>query len=295
MNGRSAPRDPHRAPLVARSAVDRGLDIVTTVKDSATEAVRKRRDPAHIAERRRLAARRRLLVWSIAGLALLGFGANVVVGISRGEGTAESIGGLVLVAALWLYCVVGSVQAARDLRARNKVVRSLPPPGPDRRAVVGAIRPSVARLDSYSDALRHSVGMIGITAVPARSTGASAIDDSIQQLRNETLWSADAAETQLRGKAAEYSALVRGGGIAVREVGQSGARLEREIRDGVDEYGRLVAAASDAAGASQRLAGHTALGGGTDLAELTDRLTALAAGMREISDQTGETDATGHL
>jgi hypothetical protein len=67
------------------------------------------------------------------------------------------------------------------------------------------------------------------------------------------------------------------------------SRLEQEIHDGVDEYGRLVAAASDAAGASQRL-GEAVLAGRTDLAELTDRLTALADGMREITGQAGDTD-----
>ncbi|MEO7126707.1 MAG: hypothetical protein ABI382_12070 [Nakamurella sp.] len=293
MTGRSVHRDARRAPVVARSAVDRGLDIATTVKDSAAEAVRRRRDPAHIAERRRVAARRRLLAWSIPGLVLLGVGANSIAEIARGDSSAANIGAAVLFTALFVYCVIGSVQAARDLRARNKVVRMLPPPGPGRRAVTGAIRPLIARLDAYSDALRHSVGMIGISAAPAGARGASVIDDSMQQLRNETLWSADSAEVQLRTKAAEYSALIRGsGGILVPEVGQAGARLEREIRDGVDEYGRLIAAASDAAGASQRLAGHTALGGVSDIADLTDRLTALAAGMREI---TGQTDDTGHL
>jgi hypothetical protein len=102
----------------------------------------------------------------------------------------------------------------------------------------------------------------------------------VQQLRNETLASADAAEIRLRSKAAEYTALMRGGGAP--ELVQVRARLEQELRDGVDEYGRLVAAASDAAGASQGL-GHAALAGRTELAELTDRLAALADGMREIT------------
>lgn len=273
-----------RSVAVTRSAVDRGLDVVTSVKDTAAEVMRKRRDPAHVAERRRVAARRRLTAWSLAGLVLLGVGANGVVGIAGGDGSVTSVGATVLVAGLFVYCVVGGVQAARDLRRRSRAARLLPPPGPDRRAVTGAIRPVIARLDAYSDALRQNVGMIGISAAPA---GASTTEDAVQQLRNETLASADAAEARLRGRAAEYTALARGGVTPGPELAGVRDRLERELRDGVDEYGRLVAAASDAAGASQRL-GLAVLAGRSDLAELTDRLTALADGMREITGRPGD-------
>jgi hypothetical protein len=283
-------------PAVVRAAMDRGLDMVTTVTDTAAEAMRKRRDPAYVAERRRVAARRRLTAWSLAGLAMLGVGASGAVDIAQGDPTVTSVGATVLVAGLFVYCVAGTVQAGRDLRRRALEARLLPPPGPDRRAVTGALRPLIARLDAYSDALRQSVGMIGIAAAPRSVRGSSAgaslvgassvgvaagaTSDAVQQLRNETLASADAAEMRLRSKAAEYTALMRGGGAP--ELVQVRARLEQELRDGVDEYGRLVAAASDAAGASQGL-GHAALAGRTELAELTDRLAALADGMREIT------------
>jgi hypothetical protein len=266
---------------VVRAAVDRGLDMVTTVTDTAAEAMRKRRDPAHVAERRRVAAQRRLTAWSLAGLAMLGVGASGAVDIAQGDPTVTSVGATVLVAGLFVYCVVGSIQAGRDLRRRTAAARLLPPPGPDRRAVTGALRPLIARLDAYSDALRQSVGMIGFSAVGASTA------DAVHQLRNETLASADAAETRLRSRAAEYSALVRGGGAHAPELAGVRARLEEELRDGVDEYGRLVAAASDAAGASRNL-GQTAPAGRTDLAELTDRLAALADGMREITGHAGE-------
>lgn len=282
-------------PAVVRAAMDRGLDMVTTVTDTAAEAMRKRRDPTYVAERRRVAARRRLTAWSLAGLAMLGVGASGAVDMAQGDPTVTSVGATVLVAGLFVYCVAGTVQAGRDLRRRALEARLLPPPGPDRRAVTGALRPLIARLDAYSDVLRQSVGMIGIAASPRSvrrsSAGASSIgaaagasSDAVQQLRNETLASADAAEMRLRSKAAEYTALMRGG--SAPELERVRARLEQELRDGVDEYGRLVAAASDAAGASQGL-GHAALAGRTELAELTDRLAALADGMREI---TGHTD-----
>jgi hypothetical protein len=124
--------------------------------------------------------------------------------------------------------------------------------------------------------------LVGASSVSASVVGAAAgaSSDAVQQLRNETLASADAAEMRLRSKAAEYTALMRGG--SAPELARVRARLEQELRDGVDEYGRLVAAASDAAGASQGL-GHAALAGRTELAELTDRLAALADGMREIT------------
>jgi hypothetical protein len=276
-----------RPAALTRNAVDRGLDVVTSVKDTAAEVMRKRRDPAHVAERRRVAARRRLTAWSLAGLVLLGAGVNGAVDLAGGDGTVTSIGALVLIAGLFVYCVISGVQAARDLRRRSRAARMLPPPGPERRAVTGTIRPLITRLDAYSDALRQSVGMIGIaSAAPVQK---AAMDDAVQQLRNETLASADAAETRLRSRAAEYSALVRGGTVPGPEMTGVRARLERELRDGVDEYGRLVAAASDAAGASQVL-GEAALVGRTDLAELTDRLSALAHGMREITGQPGGAD-----
>lgn len=262
-----------------RTAVDRGLDMVTSVTDTAAEVMRRRRDPAHVAERRRVAARRRLTAWSLAGLVLLGVGVNGAVGIARGGGTVLSAGMTVLIAGLFVYCVIGSVQAARDLRRRSRAARLLPPPGPERRPVIGAIRPLIARLDAYSDALRQSVGMIGIGSMAARTTAAG---DGVQRLRDETLASADAAESRLRSRAAEYSALVRGGSASDPGMVRVRGRLEHELRDGIDEYGRLVAAASDAAGASRDL-GQAALVGRTDLAELTDRLAALADGMREIT------------
>lgn len=286
MNGPDA-RDARSA--MTRSAVDRSLDVVTSVKDTAAEVMRKRRDPSHVAERRRVGARRRLTAWSLAGLVLLGVGANGVVEVAGGESTVTSVGALVLITGLFVYCVVAGVNAARDLRRRSREARLLPPPGPDRRAVTGAIRPLIARLDAYSDALRQSVGMIGLGALLPASLAGGSTSGVVQQLRDETLASADAAESRLRNRAAEYSALVRGGAASGPEVTRVRVRLEGEIRDGVDEYGRLVAAASDAAGASRRL-GEAALTGRTDLGELTDRLTALADGMREITGQAGGSD-----
>lgn len=267
---------PSRSP-VARSAVDRGLDLVTSVKDSAAEVLRTRRDPAHIAERRRIAARRRLMVWSLLVVGLAAMAAMGIVQVIRGEGTVASVGALVLECGLLVYSGISGVSAARDLAARTRAVCSLPPPQPARRAVAGPVRALLGQLDGYSDALRASLGMVGI------ATG-TAVDDDMRSLRDQTLAAADRAEVLIRNRAAEYTALQRAsGGAASSDVAATRDRLEADIRRDVAGYGRLVAAASDAAGASGQLAARTNDG----VADATERLTALATGMRELTQHLG--------
>lgn len=271
-------RDFSRSPAV-RSAVDRGWDIVSTVKDSAAEALRTRRDPARIAERRRVAARRRLMVWSLFVVVLAAAAAVGIAQVVRGDGTVASIGALVLECGLLGYGAVSGVSALRDLKQRTRVVRSLPPPQPARRAVGGPARALIGQLDGYSDALRASVGMVGL------ATGTAA-DDDIRSLRDDTLAAADRAEVTIRSKAAEYTALHRvAPGVSAADVAARRDQLEAEIRRDVADYGRLVAAASDAAGASGRLAARTSAD--TGLADATDRLRALADGMRELTQHLG--------
>ena len=57
------------------------------------------------------------------------------------------------------------------------------------------------------------------------------------------------------------------------------ATLRREIAAGVDSYGHLVAAAGEAVSASSSLTGGTRPG----VEDPTERLRALAAGMRELT------------
>lgn len=262
---------------LARTAVDRGLDAVTAVKDTASEALRVRRDPARVAMRRVRAAKRRLSAWSMAGLALIGVGVIPVSDIAAGEVAVTSVGAVALVGGFLVYCVTGSVTAARDLRQRSRIARQLPPPQPDRRAVTASLRPMIAQLSGYSDALRASVQMIGMTSYGAGG-------DAIRELRNETLTAADAAETSIRAKAAEMTALVRATGHAsTPEIAAACTRLTSEIERGVANYGALVAAASDAAVASGDLAASAPLAAADDLPVVTQRLTALAAGMREVT------------
>lgn len=278
------------AAALSRSAIDRGLDLVTSVKDTAAEAMRQRRDPAVVAERRRVAARRRLVAWSLAAAVLLAAGASVATDIVSGDMAVTSVGAIVLIVGVLVYCVMGGVRSLSDLRTRGRIARALPPPGPSRRAVTGTIRPQIARLDAYSDALRQGVGMIGVDAA-GRRVGAP--HDAVHELRNETLAAADAAEYGLRAKAAQYTALTRGGDVStLPEMADVRTRLEREIRDGVDEYGRLVAAASDVAEATRYLVGPASGSERAGLTDLTERLTALASGMREITGRP-KTPGTG--
>ncbi len=253
------------------SQATRSVDRLVQARDVAVEALRSRRDPAVVAERRRVAARRRLVAWSLIALVVAAFGAPMLADVVGGGAGPGSIGGLVLMTGLLVYAVVGVSAAAIDLRRRTAVVRALPAPQPARRPVAVVVRPTMQRLDGYSDALRFAVGTVNEVNGPAVA--------SIRALRDDTLAAADTAEIRLRNKAAELTALLRAGGNQMDPVC---SKLEKDIAAGVDEYGRLVTAASDAASASQDLAISTA--GGNGLAELTERFTALAAGMRDLTN-----------
>lgn len=268
--GRAPDPDPSGA---LRAVMGRSVDIANQVRDTAVEALRARRDPSLIAQRRCVAARRRLVGWSLAGVMLTAVGVAGVVGMMRDGVGAASVGALVLVLGLWVYCVIGSVQAARDLRVRRALVRQLPPPQPARRPVAGALRPLIAQLDAYSDALRHTMAVID----------AAGIGGPLGQLRTETLAAADAAEVRLRGRAAEIGALWRAATPQTRaEVHAAAAPRRQQLADGVAEYGRLVLAAADVAAASRDL---TVVAHDDGIAVATERLVALAAGMRELTGQ----------
>ena len=76
------------------------------------------------------------------------------------------------------------MRAAADLRARTRIVDARPLSSPPRRAVAGAIRPEIARLDGYSDGLRQPDG-----------DGRIVDDDpGVRELRDEILAAADATE-----------------------------------------------------------------------------------------------------
>jgi hypothetical protein len=273
-------------PQVMRAA-SQGADLFSQVTATAAEVLRTRRDPAVVAERRRVAARRRLNGWAAGSLVLAALGTYGGITAFSGSGDAADVAALVLVIGLLVWCLLGAMRAGVDLRVRTRIVRRLPAPQPRRVAVAGAIRPQMDRLSDYSDSLRELIGMVGIADEPA----AGGPSNGMRTMRDDTLAAADAAESALRARAAELSALTRMAKATGdrRSMGQTVAALGREITAGVDQYGRLVAATGEAVVASRRLAGSVPRV--DELADATDRLNALASAMRELSAATD--DVTG--
>ena len=262
-------------PQVMRAA-GQGADLVSQVTVTAAEVMRSRREPSAVAERRRLAARRRLTGWSVTSLLLAALGTYGSINVFSGGGDAADIAALVLIVGLLVWCVLGAVRAGIDLRIRTRIVRRLPAPQPRRSAVASAIRPQIDRLSDYSDSLRELIGMVGIAEG----------DPGVREVRDQTLAAADEAENALRSRAAELTALLR----MARTTGDRASvapacsALTAEITVGVEQYGRLVVATGQAAAASRQLAGSTPRV--DQLADATDRLTALAAAMRELAGPT---------
>jgi hypothetical protein len=260
----------------AAVAMTRGVQAAGQVGATATEFLRVRRDPAEIARRRRQAAVRRIKIWS----------AGVVVGVASGgalavsaaaDGLATSmIFSMVLVAALVLWCLLGVFRSVADLRRRSREVAGIPPPQPSRRAVAPQIRPEIGRLDSYSDGLRRLAELLPAVA-----------DSGFAGLRHDVIASADVAEELLRRQAREYTQIRRAASAAPRPAQPTllatADLLAQRIRSGVQEYGRLVAAATDTVAASAELSGVLA-----DLRDPAERLSTLAMGMREIAQHAGE-------
>ncbi len=261
-------------------ALSRGLETAGLMSSSATEFLRVRRDPAEVAIRRRRAAVRRANIWGAGVVVGAAGGAALTVGIVHSGVTASAIFSLVLVTALVTWCIVGLARAAADLRRRNRLVAALPPPQPARRPVASPIRSDIARLDSYSDGLRQLVSMLPVGSPDALG------------LRRDVIVSADGAELLLRRQAQEYTGVRKtsaGAPTGARPGLESTAEgLAERIRTGVAQYGSLVAAATETIVATAHL--DRAL---VDLQEPTERLKALAMGMREIAEHARPGGPTG--
>ena len=276
------------------SAVAQGVELATMVGATASEALRARRDPAVVAEKRVRAARRRVTAWSAGGVVSAAFVATGATMMVEDGVEAGGVGAMVLFLALPIWCVVGLVRAASDLRARKRVVTELPAAAPARPVVAGQIRPEMARLDSYSDGLRQLVGMIGIADD----------DPGLRQLRDEILVAADASEARLRRQAMDLTGLLKAKRNAPPEAATqldaTATQLHGHIHQGVASYGELVSAASDAVVASRNLADSNGSYNGSgvslaksdpaqqgtlhpELGQHIDQLRSLAAGMRELT------------
>lgn len=263
------------------AAMARGVEAAGMVGASASEFLRVRRDPAEVAYRRRRAAVRRTNIWG-AGVAVgVAGGAAATVGAIDDGLTASTVFTLVLILALLIWCVTGLIRSVALLRARSRAVALIPPPQPARRPVAGPIRAEIARLDAFSDGLRQLVSMLprdsDVPSVP---------------IRRDVVGAADNAEQLLRQQAQEYTGIRKTAAgappDAVPALTRTAEALAGRITAGVEQYGRLVAAATATVAASSEL---TAVA--TDLDGPTERLEALAIGMREIAQyaRPGGTDA----
>ena len=207
--------------------------------------------------------------WGVGtGLGLAGT-AGAVVSLVTGSVTATGVFLLIFAAVVLFWAGTGLVRAVRDFRERSRVVAKLPPPQPGRATVHVSLREEMDLLGEYSDSLRQLVGAIGVTD-----------DGLVSDLRREVIDEADAAEVRLRRMAAQVTALRRSArsGRATDVTTANAVAMRDQITAGVAEYGRLVVAASDAVQATGSLRGR--LG---QLEPVTDRLTALTMGMRELA------------
>ena len=253
------------------AAMARGVEAAGIVSASASEFLRVRRDPAEVAYRRRRAAVRRTNIWGAGVAVAAAGGAAVGVGVAKDGLTASAAFTLVLLLAMLVWCITGLVRAVVELRARSRAVALIPPPQPARRPVAGPIRAEIARLDAFSDGLRQLVSMLP-------SDG----DMPSVSIRREVVGAADTAEQLLRQQAQEYTGIRRtaaGAPVgAVPALTRTADALAQRITIGVEEYGRLVAAATATVAASSEL---TVVATGLD--GTTERLEALTLGMREIA------------
>ena len=274
--------------LTTGAAVAHGVEMAAMVSATASEALRTRRDPAAVAKRKVKAARRRVRGWAAGGVVSGALAATGTVTVIDEGPEAGAVGGMILLIALFIWCVVGVVRAAVDLRARKAVLASLPVAAPPRPAVAAEVRPEMARLDGYSDGLRQLVGMIGIVED----------EPGVRALRDEIISAADTSEATLRRQAQDLTGLIKtqrsAPPAAKAQLDGPIDALRSHIRHGVTSYGDLVSAASEAVAASRQLADQTggapAAGqlGRTDsthpeLGRSIDQLRSLAAGMRELS------------
>ena len=266
--------------LLSRSALSRGVATAGQVHASASEMMRARRDPSAVARRKHLAAKRRLLIWGLSAAGALGWLVAVVVAVVRDGITAMLVVQLILLGLAVLWLGTGAVRAARDVWTRGRTVAALPPPAPTRRPVSSAARADLDRLGEYSDSLRSLVPLIGATG--------TADDRSVLRLRREVLEAADAVETRIRVQADELSRLQqawRSAPVSSRDgLTTAAAGISAQVKQGVSDYGQLVAAASEAVAATS-----TATSAGrAELTDTADRLRGLARGMAEVAEAGGD-------
>lgn len=255
----------------AARAVSRSAGALGEVSATAVELLRSRREPAAVASRKRRRANAAAGAWSIGGAFTLAVAAAGLGRADSAESVGATVGVLVILAVIFIWCVVGVVRNALKARQLKRELARLPAAAPVRPRVDPTIRPVIAELDGYSDGLRQLVGLIGVVD-----------DPSTNSLRAEILSTADAAERSIRRQAGELTGVLRARRSAPRDamagLDATSRLMADRIRGEVSEYGALVSAAGDAVAASRALAP-------TDqrVQEGAERLRALAVGMRELT------------
>ena len=267
---------------LAGRGLQAGVQAVENVGSAASEVLRVRRDPSAAAVRKRTAARRRTEVWGVGtALGVAGTAGAILKLVDAGP-SATLIFYLVLALAVLGYCAMGLVRASRDLRVRSRRVAALPPPQPVRRVPPRGLGTEMQRLGRYSDSLRQMVVLVGVIE-----------DESVRSLRRDVLAAADRVETELRQAAERLTGVQRarrGSPGDPAGLDTTIAGLTATVRSGVEQYGELVSAAGESVAATRAWQDTQDAGlpvpsqvSDRGLAEITDRLRGLAAGMRELA------------
>ncbi|CRK58463.1 POSSIBLE CONSERVED MEMBRANE ALANINE RICH PROTEIN [Alloactinosynnema sp. L-07] len=222
------------------------------------------RDPRAKVLRQRRRAQRRTRLWTATGVTT-GGGAIIVETAATNPGVA---GGLLIGGAVvsTFMAVTAGIKSWRLHKEPLPDPIRIPKPLPARGS---AAREPMRRLDEAEDTLHELLKQL--------SRGAMVPTDSVTQAR-ET--GAEAA-TALRALAAQLHAVERARDHAPagdRQALSAGIdRLRHQLDEGLDAYGRLVAAAGHALAASSQP------GPRLELVDATDHLAALAHALRDLS------------
>ncbi|MCP2256943.1 hypothetical protein LX15_000626 [Streptoalloteichus tenebrarius] len=272
LRGSGAPA-PAPAPHVdaARQAVQAAAPVVGQVGRAVVDGLRGKmaawQDPRARALRKRRRARRALRFrgWT-AGIT---GGATTAVALAQAPETLVIGGGGVTA----LFAALAVSAGLRSRRLHRTPLPEAAAPPPEMPPPGSLAREPMERLAgaerSLAELLRQLTvpGAHGVAAVPSESV-------------EDTRTSAAEAAGALRGVAARLRAveLARDAAPASERasLAEDATRLRAQLDEGVDDYGRLVAAAGRAVAAS------AASGPREALADATDRLAGLAAALREL-------------
>lgn len=252
-----------------------GRPLPAELAELATQRVRRAleavRDPRAKALRRRRRARRavalRSLVTLVAGSVTAVIGSVPAIELTEiGAGTVTGVAALGAIAA--------GVRAVR--LHRTPLPTAALPPAPPLPPAASAARAPLGRLAAAEASLGELLGQLGR---PRHGVPPVTADD-LELIRQAAI----GAAATLRSRAAQLQAVERA--VHFAPPAERGAlsdavgTLAERLDDGVDDFSRLVAAAGRVVAASGSARRDTP----PALTEATDRLTGLAAALRELAD-----------